>query len=79
MPTPDSPRRKIHHAIRNEFTESITAYAIQHRHDIDDERTKAAICATLKLMDRILSAVDRELDPEGLVSRPPQQPPTKLY
>jgi hypothetical protein len=75
MPTANSPRRKLHHAIRNEFTEDITKFAIDHRTDIDEGSVRAAICSRLRLMERILAAVDRELDPDGLVSTPQ---PTKL-
>ena len=55
---PNSPRGKLHHAIRRCFTKTITAHYRNHPDWFDDERGKKGVSALLGLMHDILNTID---------------------
>jgi hypothetical protein len=55
---PDSPRGRLHHAIRRCFTTSIATYYRTNPQYFDDERGRKGVSAMLALMHEVLNTVD---------------------
>ena len=56
---PESPRGRLHHAIRRQFSSTIATFYKANPQFLDDERGRKGVSAMLGMMHEILNEIDK--------------------